>query len=159
MKGVPAMAKRALEYVRAHWQADATLTQIELTPDDSPSAIGPPTITAKLDFYSAKAESVLFLSFDAGKLSMLSARAGDTRYDALPEAFADLPDAMSRARQQGPLGNQLIKATLQFLVRENGNDGQTRTVPKTGPYWTLISNVPDLDPEAEPYPPVWAGVP
>ncbi len=154
MKGVPAMTKRALEYVRAHWQPDAALTQVELSPDDSPAAALTSAVTAKLDFYSASTGSVLFMTLGPGAFNMLPAKAGDARYDVLPDTFADLPDVIENARRQSLVAGQIAKATLQFLVRRNLPDGTSRTVPKTGPYWTLVS---DLDPDMDTYPQVWGG--
>jgi len=110
LQGVPAIAKKALDYVQSHWQQDARLMSVKvalLGPGDggiasTRSRMGP--VEVQFTFYSPQIRQLLMLqpNSQVGMFPMGSPNGGIG--NAVPLAFLDLPDALKVAQGRGMRG-------------------------------------------------------
>jgi hypothetical protein len=136
--GVPAIAQRAVTYIRGKWQPDAFLTVIQIEPSTGIGNAQSPAgaLQVQLTFYSPGQQ--LTLSFmpnsSAGELIPgSSADPNDER--ALPASFMDLPDAVAKLRAKGLRGKQIKAVHL-----ENYSNGSVAgSMEVSGPEWVIDS--------------------
>jgi hypothetical protein len=118
LQGVPAIAKKALDYVGSHWQPDARLMSVKaalLGPGDggiasTRSRMGP--VELQFTFYSPQIRQLLMLqpNSQVGMFPMGAPNGGIG--NAVPLAFLDLPDAVKVAQGRGMRGG-IKSAELQ----------------------------------------------
>jgi len=120
MGGVPAIAERALAYVRTKWQPDAFLTsiQIELTTALANAQSPEGGVQVQFNFYSPGQQQTLSFmpNSPAGDL-MPGSSADPNDQRALPASFVDLPAAVDKLRSKGLRGKQIKAAHLENYGR------------------------------------------
>ncbi len=135
---VPAIAQRAVAYVRAKWQPDAFLTSIQMELGAGLSNAQSPAggVLVQLNFYSPGQQQTLSFmpNSPAGELTPgSSADPNDQR--ALPASFMDLPDAVAKLRAKGLRGKQIKTAHLENY----GRGSYAGDVGLYGPEWVIDS--------------------
>jgi uncharacterized protein (DUF2141 family) len=109
---VPAIAQRAVAYVRTKWQPDAFLTSIQMELTSALSNAQSPAggVLVQLNFYSpGQQQTLTFMpNSPAGEL-MPGSSADPNEQRALPASFMDLPDAVAKLQSKG-LRAKKIKA-------------------------------------------------
>ncbi len=138
MAGVPAMAQRALAYVRSKWQPDAFLTTIQIEQSTGLSNAQSPSggLLIQFTFYSPGQQQTLSFmpNSPAGELTPgSSADPNDER--ALPATFLDLPDAVAKLRMKGLRGKQIKSVHLENY----GRGSYAGDLGVFGPEWVIDS--------------------
>jgi hypothetical protein len=120
MKNMPAIAKRARDYVRSKWQKDAELVSIDvklLKANESgvaniKSADG--GIDLRMEFYSPSTQQGMSLTPDASSDVLYPEGVVDrSGRGALPDDFLDLPDAVAILQSNGMRAKQIYEAQLE----------------------------------------------
>ena len=142
LKGVPAIAQKALAYARSKWQPDAVLTSIkaELIATNGGnianghSAAGP--VQIQFSFYSPGQQQGMTLMPNSPGGEMIPGGPRDPGESLiLPEQFLDLPDAVAAAHAHGMRAHQIKNADL-----ENWEDGTSAGgVNFSGVEWMIDS--------------------
>jgi uncharacterized protein (DUF2141 family) len=117
---VPAIARRAVAYVRTKWQPDAFLTsiQMELTTAISNAQSPEGGLLVQFNFYSPGQQQTLTFMPNSPTSELIpgsSVDASDQR--ALPANFVDLPDAVAKLRSKGMHGKQIKTVHLENYGR------------------------------------------
>ncbi len=136
--GVPAIAQRAVAYVRAKWQSDAFLTSIEMEPTTGISNTQSPAggLLIQLTFYSPGQQQTLSFMPNSPAGELIPGSSADPNDErALPATFMDLPDAVAKLRSKG-LRGKLIK-TVHLENYSNGSFAGSMEV--AGPEWVIDS--------------------
>ena len=113
---VPAIAQRAVAYVRTRLQPDAFLTsiQMELTTALSNAQSPAGGVLVQLNFYSPGQQQTLgFMPNSPASELMPGSSADPTDQRALPASFMDLPVAVSKLRSKGLRGKQIKTVHLE----------------------------------------------
>ena len=113
---VPAIAQRAVAYVRAKWQPDAFLTsiQMELTTDISNAQTPEGGLLIQFNFYSSGQQQTLTFMPNSPASELMPGSSADPRDQrALPASFMDLPDAVAQLRAKGLRGKRIKTAHLE----------------------------------------------
>jgi uncharacterized protein (DUF2141 family) len=136
VSGVPAIAQRALRYVRSKWQPDAFLTSIQMELATGLANTQSPAggLTVQLVFYSPGQQQTLSFmpNSPAGEL-MPGSSADPNDERAMPATFMDLPDAVAKLRAKGLRGKQ-IKAVH---IENYGRGSYAGSVGLFGPEWVI----------------------
>jgi len=114
--GVPAIAQRALAYVRTKWQPDAFLTsiQMELTTGISDAQSPAGGVLVQLNFYSpGQQQTLTFMPNSPASELMPGSSADPADQRALSASFMDLPDAVAKLRSKGLRGKQIKTVHLE----------------------------------------------
>jgi len=117
---VPAIAQRAVAYVRSKWQPDAFLTsiQFELTSDFSNARSPDGGVLVQFLFYSPGQQQTLTLMPNSPAGELLPGSSADPRDErALPASFMDLPAAVAKLRAKGMRGVHIKSAHLENYGR------------------------------------------
>jgi uncharacterized protein (DUF2141 family) len=120
MAGVPAMAQRAVAYVRAKWQPDAFLTsiQMEATTGVSNAQSVDGGVLVQFGFYSPGQQQTLTFMPNLPGSQLIAGSSADPRDErALPANFVDLPDAVTELRAKGLRAKRIKSAQLQNYGR------------------------------------------
>jgi hypothetical protein len=136
--GVPAIAQRALAYVRSKWQPDAFLTAIEIAPSTGISNTQSPAggLLVQLTFYSPGQQLTLSFMPNSPAGDLIPGSSADPNDErALPASFMDLPDAVAKLRAKGLRGKQL--KTVHLENYSNGSVAGSMEV--SGPEWVIDS--------------------
>ncbi len=136
--GVPAIAQRAVAYVRSKWQPDAFLTSIEIAPSTGISNTQSPAggLLVQLTFYSPGQQLTLSFMPNSPAGDLIPGSSADPNDErALPASFMDLPDAVTKLRAKG-LRGKLIK-TVHLENYSNGSFAGSMEV--SGPEWVIDS--------------------
>jgi hypothetical protein len=136
--GVPAIAQKAVAYVRGKWQPDAFLTTIEIAPSTGISNTQSPAggLLVQLTFYSPGQQLTLSFMPNSPAGDLIPGSSADPNDErALPASFVDLPDAVAKLRAKG-LRGKLIK-TVHLENYSNGSYAGSMEV--SGPEWVIDS--------------------
>jgi uncharacterized protein (DUF2141 family) len=139
MGDVPAIAQRALAYVRSKWQPDAFMTSIQMEQASGISNAQSPDggVLVQFNFYSPGQQLTLTYmpNSPAGELIPgSSADPNDQR--VLPASFIDLPDAVAKLRLKGLRAKRIKSAHLENYGRgSNAGSG----IGLFGPEWVIDS--------------------
>jgi hypothetical protein len=136
--GVPAIAQRAVVYVRSKWQPDAFLTTIEIAPSTGISNTQSPAggLLVQLTFYSPGQQLTLAFMPNSPAGDLIPGSSADPNDErALPGSFMDLPDAIAKLRAKGLRGKQL--KTVHLENYSNGSVAGSMEV--SGPEWVIDS--------------------
>jgi hypothetical protein len=139
MGDVPAMARRAVAYVRANWQPDAFLTsiQMELTTGVSNTQSPDGGVLVQFGFYSPGQQQTLTFMPDLPTSPLIPGSSSDGRdQHALPANFVDLPDAVAELRTKGLRAKRIKSAQLQNYGRGSYVGGG---IGVFGPEWVIDS--------------------
>ncbi len=141
MGDVPAIAQRALAYVRAKWQPDAFLTsiQMELVAGGFSNAQSPEGgLQVQFSFYSPGQQKTLALmpNSPAGEL-MPGGSADPNDERPMPASFVDLPEAVAKLRAKGLRGKQIKSVHIENYSR--GSYGGAGDIALYGPEWVIAS--------------------
>ncbi|MGC1679637.1 MAG: DUF2141 domain-containing protein [Candidatus Binataceae bacterium] len=140
VSGVPAIAQRAVAYVRTKWQPDAFLTSIEMNLTTGFSNAQSPDggVLIRFNFYSPGQQQTLSFmpNSPAGELSPPStADPGDQH--PLPANFMDLPEAVAKLQAKGMNGNRIKTAHLENY----GRGSYAGSIGVFGPEWVIDSTL------------------
>jgi uncharacterized protein (DUF2141 family) len=135
---VPAIAQRAVAYVRTKWQPDAFLTsiQMELTTALSNTQSPEGGVLVQFNFYSPGQQQTLSFMPNSPSSELMpgsSADASDQR--ALPASFLDLPNAVAKLRSKGLHGKRIKTAHLENY----GRGSYAGDLGVFGPEWVIDS--------------------
>jgi uncharacterized protein (DUF2141 family) len=136
---VPAIAQRAVAYVRAKWQPDAFLTsiQMELTTDISNAQSPQGGVLVQFNFYSPGQQQTLTFMPNSPASELIPGASADARDQrALPASFMDLPDAVAKLRAKGLRGKRIKTAHLENYGRGSYAAGD---IGVFGPEWVIAS--------------------
>jgi uncharacterized protein (DUF2141 family) len=117
---VPAIAQRALAYVRTKWQPDAFLTsiQMELTSSISNAQSPQGGVLVEFNFFSPGQQQTLTLMPNSPASELMPGSSADPRDQrALPASFMDLPAAVAKLRAKGLRGKRIKSAHLENYGR------------------------------------------
>ena len=117
---VPAIAQRAVAYVRTKWQPDAFLTsiQMELTTGLSNAQSPAGGVLVQFNFYSpGQQQTLTFMPNSPASELMPGSSADPNDQRALPASFMDLPDAVAKLRSKGLRGKQIKTVHLENYGR------------------------------------------
>src|SRR5262249_46031714 len=119
MSGVPAMAQRALSYVRKKWQPDAFLTSIQMERTTGFANAQSPSggVLVQLNFYSPAQQMVLTYMPNSPGGELTPGSSSDPDQRALPTNFLDLPEALAQLRTKGLRGKQIKAAHIENYAR------------------------------------------
>lgn len=136
---VPAIAQRAVAYVRTKWQPDAFLTEIqmELTTGISNAQSPAGGVLVQFNFYSpGQQQTLTFMPNSPASELMPGSSADPNDQRALPVRFVDLPDAVAKLRAKGLRGKQIKSAHLENYGRGSYAAGDLGVF---GPEWVIDS--------------------
>jgi uncharacterized protein (DUF2141 family) len=136
VSGVPAIAQRALTYVRTKWQPDAFLTSIQMELTTSLANAQSPAggVMVQLNFYSPGQQQTLALMPNSPASELVPGSSADPNDErAMPANFMDLPDAVAKLRAKGLRGKQ-IKAVH---IENYGRGSYAGSVGLFGPEWVI----------------------
>jgi uncharacterized protein (DUF2141 family) len=136
---VPAIAQRAVAYVRTKWQPDAFLTsiQMELTTDISNAQSPDGGVLVQFNFYSPGQQQTLTFMPNSPASELMPGSSADPRDQrALPASFMDLPDAVAKLRVKGLRGKRIKTAHLENYGRGSYAGGD---IGVFGPEWVIDS--------------------
>jgi len=124
--GVPAIAQRAITYVRAKWQPDAFLTSIQMEQASGISNAQSPEggVLIQFNFYSPAQQQLLTYMPNSPSGELIpgsSADPADQR--SLPSDFIDLPEAVAKLRAKGLRGKRIKSAHLENYGRGSSAGG------------------------------------
>jgi uncharacterized protein (DUF2141 family) len=117
---VPAIAQRAVAYVRAKWQPDAFLTSIQMELANGISNARSPEggVLVQFNFYSPGQQQTLTFMPNSPASELMPGSSADARDQrALPASFMDLPDAVAKLRAKGLRGKRIKTAHLENYGR------------------------------------------
>jgi uncharacterized protein (DUF2141 family) len=120
ISGVPALAQRAVAYVRAKWQPDAFLTsiQMETSPGVSSTQSADGGVLVQFGFYSPGQQQTLTFMPNLPASQLIPGSSADPRGQrALPANFVDLPEAVAELRAKGLRAKRIKSAQLQNYGR------------------------------------------
>ncbi len=120
MGDVPAIAQRAVAYVRSKWQPDAFLTSIQLerTSDLSNAQSPEGGVMVQFLFYSPGQQQTLTFMPNSPASELMPGSSADPRDQrALPTSFMDLPAAVAKLRAKGLRGMRIKSAHLEKYGR------------------------------------------
>ena len=120
MGDVPAIAQRAVAYVRNKWQPDAFLTSIQLerTSDLSNAQSPEGGVLVEFSFYSPGQQQTLTFMPNSPASELMPGSSADPRDQrALPASFMDLPAAVAKLRAKGLRGMRIKSAHLENYGR------------------------------------------
>lgn len=136
--GVPAIAQRALAYVRTKWQPDAFLTsiQMELTTGISNTQSPAGGVLVQLTFYSPGQQQTLAFMPNSPSSELMPGGSADPNDErALSAGFVDLPEAVAKLRSKGLRGKQIKTVHL-----ENYSPGSyAGSIEVSGSEWVIDS--------------------
>jgi len=136
--GVPAIAQRALAYVRTKWQPDAFLTsiQMELTTGISNAQSPAGGVLVQLTFYSPGQQQTLAFMPNSPSSELMPGGSADPNDErALSAGFVDLPEAVAKLRSKGLRGKQIKTVHL-----ENYSPGSyAGSIEVSGSEWVIDS--------------------
>jgi len=138
MGDVPAIAQRAVAYVRSKWQPDAFLTSIQIEPNGGISNTQSPEggVMIQFNFYSpGQQQTLTFMPNSPTSELMPGGSADPNEQHALPASFVDLPDAVAKLRAKGLRGKQLKTVHLENYSRGS----YAGSIPLYGPEWVIAS--------------------
>jgi uncharacterized protein (DUF2141 family) len=136
---VPAIAQRAVAYVRSKWQPDAFLTaiQLERTPDFSNAQSPDGGVLVQFLFYSPGQQQTLTFMPNSPAGELLPGSSADPRDErALPASFVDLPAAVAKLRAKGMRGVKIKSAHLENYGRGSYAAGD---IGVFGTEWVIAS--------------------
>ncbi|MGA6970764.1 MAG: DUF2141 domain-containing protein [Candidatus Binatus sp.] len=136
---VPAIAQRAVAYVRSKWQPDAFLTSIQLERSSDLSNAQSPEggVTVQFVFYSPGQQQTLTLMPNSPAGELLPGSSADPRDErALPASFMDLPIAVAKLRAKGMRGVHIKSAHLENYGRGSYAAG---SIGVFGTEWVIAS--------------------
>ena len=135
---VPAIAQRAVAYVRTKWQPDAFLTSIQMDQGAGLSNAQSPAggVLIQFNFYSpGQQQTLAFMpNSPAGEL-MPGGSADPNDERALPAGFVDLPEAVAKLRAKGLRGKQIKTVHLENY----GRGSYAGNIGLYGPEWVIDS--------------------
>jgi len=120
VEGVPALAQRALAYVRSKWQPDAFLTSIEMDLTTSFSNARSPDggVLIEFNFYSPGQQQTLTYMPNSPASELIPGSSADPRDErALPASFMDLPVAVAKLQAKGMRAKRIKTAHLENYGR------------------------------------------
>lgn len=120
VSGVPAIAQRAVAYVRSKWQPDAFLTSIQMELANGISNAQSPEggVLVQFTFYSpGQQQTLAFMPNSPASELMPGSSADPNDQRALPANFVDLPDAVAKLRSKGLRGKQIKTVHLENYGR------------------------------------------
>ncbi len=154
VRDVPAMAQRAIEYVRGQWQADAALMSLHLKKHEYQNA--PLTLTQtpsgpieiRFEFYSPNTQhGFVFRPNDTPLMNDTGPQDVDIRR-ALPASFVDLPELVQTLRHEGMRAKEIRLAELEWSGPGCGSFRETNAVlppctgrETTGIKWRIVSEL------------------
>ncbi len=136
VSGVPAIAQRALTYVRTKWQPDAFLTAIQMELATGLANAQSPAggVMVQLTFYSPGQQQTLSFMPNSPAGELIPGSSADPNDErAMPANFMDLPDAVAKLRAKGLRGKQ-IKAVH---IENYGRGSYAGSVGLFGPEWVI----------------------
>ena len=139
MGDVPAIAQRAVAYVRKKWQADAFLTSIQLERTSGVSNAQSPEggVIIQFSFYSPGQQQTLTYMPNSPASELMPGSSADPSDErALPASFVDLPAAVAKLRAKGMRGKQIKSAHLENYGRGSYAAGD---IGVFGPEWVIKS--------------------
>jgi hypothetical protein len=147
MKDVPGFIQRAQNYVRAHWQKDAMMVNLELSSEKVLGNLGAPKVTAHCQFYSSNTKHGLWFDPRPSYGRPLRDSGPSDPYRGIPTKLLDLPEAIDTLRQRGVKAKDVSKATLQYdyvydyrKVRENNAILPPCPYKENGFHWRIESD-------------------
>src|SRR5271156_2520635 len=139
MGDVPAIAQRALAYVRSKWQPDAFMTSIQMEQASGISNAQSPDggVLVQFNFYSPGQQLTLTYMPNSPAGELIPGSSADPNDErALPASFIDLPDAVAKLRLKGLRAKRIKSAHLENYGRgSNAGDG----IGVFGPEWVIDS--------------------
>jgi uncharacterized protein (DUF2141 family) len=138
MGDVPAIAARALAYVRTKWQPDAFLTsiQMELTTSLANAQSPEGGVQVQFTFYSPGQQQTLGFMPNSRASELMPGSSADPNDErALPASFMDLPTAVAKLRAKGLRGKQIKTAHLENY----GRGSYTGSLGVFGTEWVIDS--------------------
>ncbi len=135
---VPALAQRAVAYVRTKWQPDAFLTSIQMEQATGISNAQTPAggVLIQFNFYSPGQQQTLAFMPNSPAAELMPGGSADPNDErALPAGFVDLPEAVAKLRAKGLRGKQIKAAHLENYSR--GSDAGS--IGLYGPEWVIDS--------------------
>jgi uncharacterized protein (DUF2141 family) len=138
MNDVPAIAQRALAYVRTKWQPDAFLTSIEMELTTSLANAQSPEggVQVQFTFYSPGQQQTVGFMPNSPAGELMPGSSADPRDErALPTSFLDLPAAVAKLRAKGLRGKQIKTAHLENY----GRGSYTGSLGVFGTEWVIDS--------------------
>jgi uncharacterized protein (DUF2141 family) len=136
---VPAIAQRAVAYVRGKWQPDAFLTSIQMELASGISNAQSPEggVLVQFIFYSPGQQQTLSFMPNSPAGELIPGSSADPRDErALPASFIDLPVAVAKLRSKGLRGKQIKSAHLENYGRGSYAAG---SIGVFGPEWVIDS--------------------
>ena len=136
---VPAIAQRAVAYVRSKWQPDAFLAaiQLERTSDFSNAQSPDGGVLVQFLFYSPGQQQTLTFMPNSPAGELLPGSSADPRDErALPASFVDLPAAVAKLRAKGMRGVKIKSAHLENYGRGSYAAGD---IGVFGTEWVIAS--------------------
>jgi len=136
--GVPALAQRALAYVRGKWQPDAELTSIQMELSSGFSNAQSPDggLLIQFNFYSPAKQQILTYMPNSPAGELIPGSSADPADEReLPANFMDLPDAVAKLRAKGLRGKQIKTVHLENY----GRGSYAGDVAMYGPEWVIDS--------------------
>lgn len=139
MGDVPAIAQRALAYVRSKWQPDAFMTSIQMEQASGISNAQSPDggVLVQFNFYSPGQQLTLTYMPNSPAGELIPGSSADPNDErALPASFIDLPDAVAKLRLKGLRAKRIKSAHLENYGRgSNAGSG----IGLFGPEWVIDS--------------------
>ncbi len=135
---VPALAQRAVAYVRTKWQPDAFLTSIQMEQATGISNAQTPAggVLIQFNFYSPGQQQTLAFMPNSPAAELMPGGSADPNDErALPAGFVDLPEAVAKLRAKGLRGKQIKAAHLENYSR--GSDAGS--IGLYGSEWVIDS--------------------
>ena len=135
---VPAIAQRALAYVRTKWQPDAFLTsiQMELTTALANAQSPAGGVLIQFNFYSpGQQQTLTFMPNSPASELMPGSSADPNDQRAMPANFMDLPDAVAKLRAKGLRGKQIKTVHIENY----GRGSYAGDIGLFGPEWVIDS--------------------
>jgi len=136
---VPAIAQRAVAYVRTKWQPDAFLTSIQMELATGISSAQSPEggVLVQFNFYSPGQQQTLTFMPNSPASELIPGSSADPNDQrALPASFMDLPDAVAKLRLKGLRGKRIKTAHLENYGRGSYAGGD---IGVFGPEWVIDS--------------------
>lgn len=135
---VPAIAQRAVAYVRTKWQPDAFLTSIQMDQGAGLSNAQSPAggVLIQFNFYSPGQQQTLAFMPNSPASELIPGGSADPNDErALPAGFVDLPEAVAKLRAKGLRGKQIKTVHLENY----GRGSYAGDIGLYGPEWVIDS--------------------
>jgi uncharacterized protein (DUF2141 family) len=136
---VPAIAQRAVAYVRTKWQPDAFLTSIQMEEATGISNAQSPDggVMVQFNFYSPGQQRTLTYMPNSPAGELIPGSSADPNDErALPASFVDLPEAVAKLRLKGLRAKRIKSAHLENYGRGSNAGGG---IGVFGPEWVIDS--------------------